>query len=665
MTAEERKAKQEISKLRRMIEKHNQLYYLFTDPEISDCEYDQLLKRLAELEERYPQFKSKSSPTAEVGSDLRTAAEVIQHRVRMFSLENAYSLEAVEAFLERAARNTGQSFHPVTLELKIDGFSINLFYENGELQYATTRGDGYKGEVVTNNVRMIETIPQKIYYKDPVEVRGEIFLPLTEFLRINREREERGEKTFANPRNAAAGTIKVKDSQLVAERKLNSLIYSVGYFDKREIDTQCNLLKFLKELGFQISPYNRLVNSFQEIKEYCLKWEEQRSKLGYEIDGVVIKINDLHIQRELGFTDKSPRWAVAYKFKAEEKSTRLLDVNFQVGRTGAVTPVAILEPVYIAGSTVSRATLHNEEEIVRLDLHYDDTVTLVKSGEIIPKILRVETEYHHPGAGKVRFPRNCPKCHTPLTREPDGVIRYCNNITCPAQLQRRIEHFVSRKAMDIEGLGEALIARFLEEGIISKLEDIYSLDYQKVMQLEKLGERSVYNLKQAIDKSVKQPFDRILYALGIRYVGDKTAKIIVEHFPDLESLLQAEVEDFLQVEEIGDKIASSLYDFLHNEESLQTIRALQKAGLAFRAEKKTVSDRLAEKSFLITGTLSRYTREEAEKKIEELGGRVISSVSKKLDYLIVGDKPGSKLQKAGKIPTVKIIDEDEFEQLLD
>ncbi len=665
MTAEEKKARQEIKRLRKLIEKHNQLYYLFAEPEISDYEYDQMLKRLAELEERYPEFKSKTSPTSEVGSDIRPAAEVIEHRVRMFSLENAYSLEEVESFLDRAAKKTGQLFHPVTLELKIDGFSINLYYEDGRLQYATTRGDGYKGEVVTENVRMIDSIPLKIEYKEPIEVRGEIFLPLSEFLRINREREERGEKNFANPRNAAAGTIKVKNSQLVAERKLDSLIYSVGYFEKSDINTQCELLEFLKQQGFRISPYNVLARRFSEIRDYCLKWEARRSELEYEIDGVVIKINDMYLQRELGFTDKSPRWAVAYKFKAEEKSTQLLDVSFQVGRTGAVTPVAILEPVYIAGSTVSRATLHNEEEIARLDLHYGDRVTLVKSGDIIPKILRAETEHRSPEAERVNFPRKCPECHTPLTREPEGVIRYCNNINCPAQIQRRIEHFVSRKAMDIEGLGEALIAKFLEKGIISKLEDIYRLDYQKVLQLDKLGERSVYNLKQAIEKSLQQPFDRILFALGIRYVGDKTAKIITEHFSDLESLLQAEVKDFLQVEEIGDKIAQSLYDFLHNEESLNTIRALQEAGLSFKAEKKPTGDKLQGKSFLITGTLSRYTREEAEKRIEESGGRVISSVSKKLDYLIVGEKPGSKLQKASKIPTVKIINEEEFEQLLD
>ncbi len=690
MKDEQQKARQEINKLRKLINKHNQLYYQYAEPEISDLEYDKMVKRLAELEEKYPQFKSKKSPTFRVGSDIRPKAKVIEHKVRMYSLENAYSLEEVKTFLERAFKNAGASFLPVNLELKVDGFSINLYYENGELQYAATRGDGYKGEDVTENVRMVSSIPQKIDYNQPVEIRGEIFMPTNEFLRINREKEEKDEKSFANPRNAAAGTIKVKDSSLVAERKLDSLIYAVGLFnnktgekilqgksdkesrtgtastsDSKTIKTQSSLLRFLSELGFRISPYNKVADSFREIAEYCQLWEKRRSELEYDIDGVVIKIDDLNVQQELGFTDKNPRWAVAYKFKAEEKDTRLVDVKFRVGRTGAVTPVAVLEPVYISGSTVSRATLHNEDEIARLDLHYGDIVTIVKSGDIIPKILRTDQQKRQPDARPVSFPSSCPECHTPLTKESEGVIRYCNNINCPAQIQRRIEHFVSRKAMDIEGLGEALISKLLENGIIRKIEDIYHIDYQQVLALEKQGERSVFNLQQAIEESKKQPFDRILFALGIRHIGDKMAKIITEHFPDLASLENAEMEDFLQVEEIGEKIAKSLYDVFHNKESLKTIKALQKAGLSFRAEKKVKSEKLKGKSFLITGTLSRYTRDEAHKLIEENSGRVVSSVSKKLDYLIVGENPGSKLKKAKEISSVSIIDEEQFVRLLE
>jgi DNA ligase (NAD+) len=664
MTEEEKKAEKEIKKLRKLVAKHNQQYYLFAEPEISDYEYDQLLKRLTELENTYPRFKSKNSPTAVVGSDIRDTTRVIDHKVRMYSLDNAYSLEEVRNFLNRAFKSSAEDFLPVNLELKIDGFSINLLYEGGVLQYAATRGDGYKGEDVTNNVKKIASIPQTIDYEDRIEVRGEIFLPIKEFSRINREKEENNEKAFANPRNAAAGTIKIKDSSLVADRNLDSLLYAVGIFDNKEIKTQAELLNFLSTLGFKVSPYNEVAQSFAEIESYCKKWETRRSELDYEIDGVVIKINDLSRQKSLGFTDKNPRWAVAYKFKAEEKSTDLLAVRFRVGRTGAVTPVAILQPVYISGSTVSRATLHNEEEIARLDLHYGDRVTLIKSGDIIPKILRVETDYRKQNAERVLFPSSCPECQTPLTKERGGVIRYCNNINCPAQIKRRIEHFASRKAMDIEGLGEALIAKLLETGIIHKIEDIYHIDYQRVLSLEKQGERSVYNLKQAIENSLKQPFDRVLYALGIRYVGDKTAKIVTEQFPDIEKLKKAEIEDYLEVEEVGEKIAQSLYDFFHNEESLMTIKALQEAGLSFTGEKKEKSDKLKGKSFLITGTLSRYTREEAHNLIEANGGRTISSVSRNLDFLIVGENPGSKLKKAEGIPSVKILNEDDFNDLL-
>ena len=664
MVTNEKNIEKEIKRLRKLIQKHNQLYYLFAEPEISDYEYDQLLRQLTELEEKYPQYKTPDSPTAQVGDDITPVAKVIPHKVRMFSLDNAYSLEEVESFLAKLSRNTGMLFLPVTLELKIDGFSINLYYEKGKLHYATTRGDGYKGEDVTGNVKMISSIPLEIAYKNPVEIRGEIFLPVSEFERINREREENGAKLFANPRNAAAGTIKVKNSELVAERRLDSLFYSVGSFNDPQIKTQSELLGFLNDLGFKTSPYSRVAQNIAEIVAFCEEWEKRRFELEYDIDGVVIKLDDLELQRELGFTDKSPRWAIAYKFKAEEKSTELLDVLFRVGRTGAVTPTAILKPLFISGSTVSRATLHNEDEIARLDLHYGDTVILIKSGEIIPKILRVDLTKRIPDAQPVEFPINCQECQTPLTKEAEGVITYCNNINCPAQIQRRIEHFVSRKAMDIEGLGEALIAKLLENGIIRKLEDVYQIDYQKVLTLENQGERSVYNLKQAIERSLQQPFDRILYALGIRYVGDKTAKLISEYFPDLESLKNATIDDLLRVEEIGEKIARSIYDFWHNEESLRTVEALQRAGLNFRVEQRVKVDRLKGRSFLITGTLSHYSRDEAEKLIEENGGRVISGVSKKLDYLVVGANPGSKVQKAEQISTVKIIAEEQLEEML-
>jgi len=674
----DQKVKAEIEKLRAEINRHNKLYYELAEPEISDFEYDFLLKKLIDLEERYPQYKTDDSPTRRVGSDIQdqqedsksdeeplpVASKVIPHRVRMYSLDNAYSLDEATAFVAKAGQKLGHQSPEVTLELKIDGFSINIFYDNGSLQYATTRGDGFKGEDVTANVRMIPSIPQQIEYQKPMEVRGEIYLPLKQFIQINEQRSQDGKKLFANPRNAAAGTIKIKDSSLVKERKLDSVIYATGQFNNEAIRTQQELLDFLKEQGFNISPYNTLVKSDSKIREYCEEWEAKRSELDYEIDGIVIKINKFSEREVLGYTDKSPKWAIAYKFKAEEKITTLNDVLFRVGRTGAVTPTAELDPVSIAGSTVSRATLHNEDEIKRLDLHYGDKVYLIKSGDVIPKIKGVVTDARKPGAEAVQFPQHCPECRTELTKEPEGVISYCNNINCPAQIRRRIEHFVSRKAMDIEGLGEALVAQFLKEKIITKLEDIYKIDYERVATLEKMGKKSAENLRQAVEESKKQPFDRILFALGIRYVGDKTAKVIADHFPNLEALKSSTVEDFLEIEEIGVKIAQSLHDFFQNEESLKTVKALQEAGLDFSSSQKEKSEYLSGLSFVLTGSLKNYTREDVSSVIEKNGGRVVSAVSKKLDYLLVGDNPGSKLEKAKKLETVNIINESEFEEML-
>lgn len=688
--------KKEIQELKKLVKKHDQLYYMSADPEISDYQYDTLVKRLAELEAKYPELADDSSPTRSVGSDLSAAGKEIPHRLRMYSISNAYSLDEVKSFLTKAAQKLGlfvdkqnsrdevqvieelsdsdteDAELPVSLELKIDGFSINLFYEGGILQYATTRGDGFKGEDVTGNVKILPSIPKKIDYLKAVEIRGEIYMPIAEFERINRERAERGEKLFANPRNAAAGTIKIKDSTIVAERRLESIMYGVGYFEEENIKNQHHLLSWLENNSFNVGKQNALASSFSNIAEYCRIWEKKRSDLDFEIDGVVIKIDDFTFREDLGYTDKSPKWAIAYKFKAEEKTTKIDDVIFSVGRTGAVTPIALLQPVYIAGSTVSRATLHNEEELKRLDIHIGDTVTVVKSGDIIPKVLRVETEERKKDAKRVIYPEMCPVCHTLLTKEPEGVICYCNNINCPAQIQKRIEHFASKKAMDIDGLGEALIAAMLENNIISSFEDIYKIDFEKVKQLDKQGDKSAANLQAAIEQSKKQPFNRVLYALGIRHIGDKTAKIIAKHFPGINILKNTTVQEFTEIDEIGEKIGQSLYDFFHNELSLNTINQLQQAGLSFEAHPSTAADtsekgenRLNGKSFLVTGTLSLYKRDEIHDLIESSGGRVISAVSKKLDYLIVGDNPGSKLEKAGQIGTVKILTEQDFLSMME
>ncbi|MBN2461262.1 MAG: NAD-dependent DNA ligase LigA [Candidatus Cloacimonetes bacterium] len=652
-----------IVTLRERIAYHNRLYYEQAAPEISDYEYDQLVKKLQELESRYPEFKQKASPSETVGSDLEAASRVIPHKVRMFSLDNAYSLAEVREFLNKI---TGQKgfFPEVTLEHKVDGISINLFYEKGELKYATTRGDGFAGDVVTENVRTISSIPGKILYLKPIEVRGEIFLPVKEFMRINEERSLSGEAPFANPRNAAAGTIKLKDTSLVMERRLDSVIYTTGFFEQPGINSQSELLRFLKENGFNVSPYNQVASDFQGIEEYCDFWDRERSRLDFEIDGIVIKISDFRLQQEIGFTSKFPKWAIAYKFQAEEALTRLLDVKFQVGRTGAVTPVAVLQPIFVSGTTVSHATLHNEDEIRRLDLMIGDMVTVIKSGEIIPKIIAVHKDKRKEGLRQIIFPSHCPVCGTGLTREPDGVINYCNNINCPAQIQAKIQHFASRSAMDIDGLGEARIKQLLDNGLITRVEDIYHLDFEKVKKLEKQADKSTENLRKAIENSRSRRFDKVLYALGIRYVGERTSKILVKHFPNLDSMLNASVADFLTVPEIGEKIAQSLYDFFHDMNSLSTIRSLQTSGLKFTGEVESSDNILSGKAFLITGSLSGLGRKEIQELIEEKGGKVLSGVSKNLDYLVVGENPGSKLTKARQLGTVRILTEDEFMDMI-
>ena len=648
----------EIKELREKIAYHNRLYYQKAEPEISDYEYDSLVKRLQELEAEYPQYKDKNSPNENVGSDLLSNVKSIAHKARMYSLDNAYSLQEVKDFLMKI----DAKIPTVTLEHKIDGFSVNIFYENGTMKYATTRGNGLVGEVITENVRTIKSIPTQIDYLNPIEIRGEIFLPKKEFARINEKREAEGLKLFANPRNAAAGTIKLKNSSEVAERNLEAIIYSIGWHEQTNFHSQSQLLEFLEKQNFNVSPFNITAKTFKEIEEYCNTWAEERFELDYEIDGIVIKIDDFAKQKELGFTAKSPKWAIAYKFKAEEKTTELLDVIFQVGRTGAITPVAILKPIYIAGTTVSRATLHNEDEIKRLDLRLKDTVVIIKSGEIIPKILRVQK--HSANSQIIKFPTKCPSCGSLLKKEVDSVITFCDNAKCPAQIYQKVRHFASREAVDIDGLGDALIKQLLDNGIISSIEDIYNIDYNRVLLLEKQAKKSVENLQKAIEKSKSQKFDKVLFGLGIRYVGAKTSRILSEKFKNIDALEKAEIEDLLEIDEIGDKTAKSVYNFFRNPANISMIENLKKCGVNFQMEEQEVSDKLAGKTFLFTGSMQKYTRKEAQELVLQNGGKIISAVSKNLDYLVAGEKAGSKLEKAKKIPTIKIISENEFSEMI-
>jgi DNA ligase (NAD+) len=649
-----------IKELRAEIERHNRLYYQQAEPEISDFEYDLLVQELRDLE------SGQTDPVlSKVGNDLSENAKTIPHKQRMISLENAYSLAEVQSWWERLTLELNE--RPcLCLELKIDGFGINLLYRNGKLQYASTRGDGNVGEDVSTNFFTLKQIPHFVAYKQEIEIRGELYIAKADFARMNQERETEGEKLFANPRNAAAGSIKLKDAQVFAKRSLKALFYTVGFCEGLlPFSSQMQLLDFLEDQGFPVESHRQCVDDFEHLRDFCNAMESGRGELAYEIDGVVIKVNDFGQQKRLGFTAKSPKWAIAYKFRPEEKETKLIRVDYQVGRTGAITPVAILEPVYISGSTVSRATLHNFDEIKRLDLHEQDQVKLIKSGEIIPKILAVNVAQRSADAAPITFPTECPVCGSPLSREADAAIDYCSSATCPAQLTRSLEHFASREAMDINGLGSAMISRLVELGLLKRISDIYRLQYADLAGLERMGDKSATNLINAIEESKSRNFDRSLFALGIRYVGSVTARNLALHFGDIEALRTADIEELSSVPEVGDKIATALQDYFDNPRNIEELHALQALGLPFKYQAQQSSQILEGQSFLITGTLNHYGRKEMEELIQSHGGKILSSVSKNLDYLIVGEKAGSKLTKAEKLGTVKIIDEDAFLDMLE
>lgn len=656
MTKDELRA--EITRLKAEIERHDVLYYQFANPSISDYEYDQLARRLKDLEAQLTDSPTADSPTQKVGNDLKSGSSTIPHRQRMYSLDNAYSIEEARDWYHKLSQELGHQ-PACDLELKIDGFSINLFYQEGRLQYASTRGDGITGEDVTANVKTIESIPETIDFQGSIEVRGEIYMPVAEFIALNEARTANEEKTFANPRNAAAGSIKLKDSREVRKRGLKALFYAVGFAEPQPAQSQTMLLKWLMGQGFPVSESAQGSRAFEEIVQYCEAWEQTRYELPFEIDGVVIKVDDFALQKRLGFTAKSPKWAIAYKFKPEIRETRLNEVQFQVGRTGAITPVAILEPVYVSGSTVSRATLHNEDEIKRLDLHLGDTVRLIKSGEIIPKIIEVVIDKRPAGAPEAVFPTSCPSCASTLSKDEDGAISYCPNSACPAQIQRRLEHFASRDAMDIAGLGEALVQKLLEQGFIHAVADIYSLDYQRLAGLEGYGSKSAENLRNAIEASKQRSFDRVIFALGIRHVGSVTATALASRFGDMDAFLHADLDSLISIPDVGPRVAESILTYLSVDGNRELIALLKAAGLNMSWQSAQVSNLLAGKSFLITGTLENYGRKEMEAMIISHGGKILGSVSKQLDYLIVGSKPGSKLAKAQKTEGVQIISEDD------
>lgn len=659
------KIKARIEKLRKEIEYHNRKYYIENRPVISDYEFDRLMRELQELEAQYPQFITPDSPTQRVGSDLTNEFPSVQHLVPMQSLSNAYSYEELQDYMNRTNRLLGTASVEYIVEQKIDGVSINLRYENGILQLALTRGDGIMGEDITANAKTVKDIPLHIDYPKLIEIRGEIFMTHDEFLQINKKRVENGEEPFANPRNATAGSVKLKYSREVAKRRLHSILYGVGYFEEGEFVLQYELLQFLKEQGFRTNPHFKKCTSLNEIKDFCDEWEKRRSELPFDIDGMVVKVNSFEYQRKLGSTAKSPRWAIAYKFKAEEAITKLIKIDFQVGRTGAVTPVARLVPVQISGSTVSNATLHNEDEIKRLKLKIGDYVKVIKAGEVIPKVTGVVFEKRDGTEKPFKMITNCPVCHTKLIKPVGEAIWRCPNISCPAQIKRSLEHFVSRNAMDIEGFGESLISFLVDNNFVKDIADLYKFDYNKLKQFEGFKEKSVQNLKKAIEKSKETPFPKVLYAIGIRYVGVKTARILAESFKSINKLQRASVEEVMEVPEIGEKIAYSVVDYFQNPQNQKLIEELKKLGLQFEIkEEKRKPQKLKGLRFVLTGTLPHYTRDEMKELITEYGGEVISTVSKNVDYLVVGENPGSKLNKARKIGTIKILSEDEVLKMM-
>lgn len=663
-----------IEELREEIRYHDYNYYILTEPKIPDEQYDKLYKELEKLESEYPELITPDSPTQRVGSDLTKEFKPVQHKIPMLSLSNTYSENELFDFDRRVREGIGNIAEVEYIaELKIDGVSVSIRYENYNLVTAATRGDGTVGEEITNNVKTIRSFPLRLnkiknskYDLSKIEVRGEIFMEIEAFKKFNKDREEKGEKTFANPRNSTAGTLKLQDPKLVAQRPLDLFVYFLAS-ENNQIETQSESLELIKQLGLKVNPNYKLCKNINEVLEFCKVWEEKREELPYEIDGVVVKVNSVKYQRNLGSIAKSPRWAVAYKFKAKQAETKLNKIFWQVGRTGTLTPVADLEPVFLAGSTISRATLHNIEEIERKDIREGDYVIIEKGGDVIPKVVQVITEKRGKDSVKIVPPQNCPVCNSKLIRPEGEVAIYCENNTCPAQVKGKIEHFASRGAMDIEGLGKAIIDQFVDYNFLKSYADIYDLHKHKneLIALERFGEQSINNLLSAIDKSKNRPFEKVLFALGIRFVGAGAAQKLAHHFKNIDNLIKASEDDIENIHEIGPSISVSIKKFFATSDNLQIINRLRKAGLKFAIESTgETSEALRDFTFVLTGTLEKFTRDEAKEMIQQKGGKVTGSVSKNTSYLVVGENAGSKLDKAEKLG-IKILTEDEFLSLIE
>ncbi len=665
----DKKVGHEIKTLREKIEYHNFRYYVENKPEISDYEFDQLMKKLIDLEKNHPEFEDPNSPSQRVGGQPLKHFKTVTHRIPMMSIDNTYSEQEVRDFDERVKKNLGRSNIAYVVEEKIDGVSIALIYEKGKLSVAATRGDGKQGDEATENIKTIPAIPleiprpgtkAEISVPAHLEVRGEIYMPKKSFEKLNAEKEKAGEELFANPRNACAGSLKLLDPRIVAKRDLSIFVHGRGYITGGKIpDNQKDYIEFLEYLGFR-TIRSHIAQNIEEVLRFIEKFKDKKDNLPYEVDGLVIKVNSFKDEEALGTTSKSPRWAIAYKYPAERAETILEDIKIQVGRTGVLTPVAVLKPVRLAGTTVSRASLHNEDEIDRLDVRIGDHVLVEKSGMIIPKVVEVLASKRKHTLKKFVFPKKCPVCGSDVVREEEFVAVKCVNFSCPAQIKGKIRHFASRDAMEIEGLGVMLIDQLVEKGLVKELPDIYRLNVEKLAALERMGEKSAANIIEAIEASKKRTLNRLINALGIPDVGEHSAEVLSDHYDSLEDLMRADEESLVKIHEIGDVVAKSITEFFKQKGTKEALARLKRSGVKFDLkEKKRQGAGFSGKTFVITGTMESYSRPEAEKKIRMLGGNASSSVSKNTDYLVLGKEPGSKFDKAKKLG-VKILNEGEF-----
>ena len=663
-------ARLQIDALRNKIRYHEHRYYVLDDPEITDAEFDRLMNELKALETDHPALVTSDSPTQRVGGKPREGFVKIPHSTPMLSLDNAYSEDELRDWERRVHELSGESRVDYVCELKLDGMSLALRFKDGKLALGITRGDGTVGEDVTLNVRTVRSVPLAISVKTlakaklppDFEVRGELLMPLSSFQRMNEEREQEGLAKFANPRNATAGTVRVLEPNITAQRRLDFFSYALFTNGRTIFERHSETLKALQTAGFKVNPNHRLVHNLDQVWEFINEWEARRDNLSYEIDGIVVKVDRIALQEELGYTGKAPRWAIAYKFAARSGVTQIEDILVQVGRTGKLTPVAALKPVSIGGTTVSRATLHNMDEIERLGVRIGDWVSVERGGDVIPKVVRVLDDRPR-GTRQFHMPSRCPECGGHVVRAEGEADHRCVNANCPAKLRETIRHFASRGVMNIEGMGDALVNQLVDTGQVKDVADIYDLTEDKLLKLERMGKKSAQNILDEIENSKKLPLERVIYGLGMRFVGERTAQFLAEAFGSMDALMKASEDELQQVNEIGPRVSASIREFFDEPKNVALVERLRKAGLTFKGRKKARATTLAGKTFVLTGTLERHTRDEAKKLIEDAGGRVSGSVSKKTDYVVAGAEAGSKLEKARELG-VPVIKEEQMEELL-